>query len=983
MPPRISRSSVLGSKPQRSSNKKSNKSQKRALDAFSIASHDQPDGIKIRQHRLGESDLSSHSHRKRARDEDEDDLGSEEEPSEGRRHKQRKAEKGRFDELDVSEGSDSEGNTWTMGHVDEDDDSDIDSDEAFGESDEERFEGWSFRGSSSSNNQKKGKIKSKRRIEEIDPEDDGGEIDLNEEDGMDGEEDEDDFGEDAIDLAMALDQYEDSEEEKSKKFKKKSLKLSGSDEPTKEEDFAMDVASDFSTSDEEEDHDPSKMAQLKNLISSLPTEEEPQTNGPRKAEVHESGAPSEFGVFRKVDLASFKPKVTDPEKKKSLKLLRDDTNPSKRNDIARKLDAPLPKRQQDKLDRAIANKIANETLGRWVDTVKQNRRAEHISFPMKHPDAGESYGESRLIPTTTSTPANDLESTIQSILQQSGLSNGKDDEDQFQKWEELQTNKLPLGEVQARRAELRKQRELLFREEVCAKRIKKIKSKAYRRVHRKERERLIQREKDALRADGIDVSEDEREYNDRRRAEERMGAKHRESKWAKGIKQSGRAAWDEDARAGVTEMARRNEELRRRIEGKEVHNEDEDHSDFSSEEEDGGGEGDKEAGLQRQLSRLKQNPFSVDNSKLGSMAFMQKAEAARKARNDEDIERMRRELAGEETPSEDEDENAAPIGRRKMGPSSKPALPAIRPNVNEFEERPGSDDEAEKYGNDADTTTEKPVNGLSNGAQKAATSRRNKPKETSSAKDDVGVSNPYLMKPAEEKKSEKKLPSLWKAHDSIVAVQEEPKSKSKSKSKKLSSDRRPEPQISAPHADGWQTVTYGNDSGGDQDGDGIENESIDLDVVLRNQALTAKGFAGDDVEADFAAEKNAIIEDEDDKVIDNTLPGWGTWVGEGLSKRAQEKNKGKILTTQNGIKADKRKDAKLDRVIINEKKVKKNNKFMATSLPFRFESREQYERSLRLPKGPEWTTKQTFQDGTKPRVLVKQGIIRPLAKPLV
>lgn len=46
-----------------------------------------------------------------------------------------------------------------------------------------------------------------------------------------------------------------------------------------------------------------------------------------------------------------------------------------------------------------------------------------------------------------------------------------------------------------------------------------------------------------------------------------------------------------------------------------------------------------------------------------------------------------------------------------------------------------------------------------------------------------------------------------------------------------------------------------------------------------------------------------------------------------------------------------------------------------------FESRDQYERSLRLPVGPEWMTKESFQDGTKPRVLMKQGIITPMSKP--
>lgn len=58
-----------------------------------------------------------------------------------------------------------------------------------------------------------------------------------------------------------------------------------------------------------------------------------------------------------------------------------------------------------------------------------------------------------------------------------------------------------------------------------------------------------------------------------------------------------------------------------------------------------------------------------------------------------------------------------------------------------------------------------------------------------------------------------------------------------------------------------------------------------------------------------------------------------------------------------------------------------NDRYLASQLPDPFESRQQYERSLRLPVGPEWSTKETFQDGTKPRVLMKQGIIAPMSKP--
>jgi U3 small nucleolar RNA-associated protein 14 len=414
MPPRVARSSLPSSgtskpKGRPAGERNTKKASKRALNAFAIAQFDNPEKTKIRKNRLGELDPSFH--KKRARDDElSEDDDEEEDGAQSRKKAKRRDANDSYDE-----GSDSEGNTWTMGHVDEDDDEDIDSDEAFGESDEERFEGYSFRGSSTRGKNlkvKKGKVVN-----------DGSDVDMDESE----EEDDDDFGEEGIDLATALDQYEEDEREEREEKKKKKKKggyESDSEEPSEGEDVARDGASDLSSDEDEDEED--RQAQLKDLISSLATGDEEKSRG-KRVDVHESAAPDEFGVSRKVDLLSLKPKAGDEEKKKALKLLRDDKN-SKRSDIARKLEAPLPKRQQDKLDRAAANAKANETLDRWTDTIKQNRRAEHLSFPLQHKDSGKAMGEDRLLPTTTAAPANDLESTIQSILQQSGLSNGKDDE---------------------------------------------------------------------------------------------------------------------------------------------------------------------------------------------------------------------------------------------------------------------------------------------------------------------------------------------------------------------------------------------------------------------------------------------------------------------------------------------------------------------------------------------------------------------------
>lgn len=979
MPPRIARSSLPSagaSKPKGRApgDRNVKKASKRALNAFAIAQFDNPEKIKIRKNRLGELDPSFY--KKRARDDEDEgsDADSDDEDGAARKKVKRRGGDDSYDE-----GSDSEGNTWTMGHVDEDDDEDIDSDEAFGESDEERFEGYSFRGSS-----KKGKnlkVKSKGKIV-----DEGSDVDMGESD--EEEEEEDDFGEEGIDLATALDQYDEDEREEKKERERKKKKKAGafdgsdSEAPSEGEDVGRDGASDLSSDDDEDEED--RQAQLNDLISSLATGDEDKSKG-KRVEVHESAAPDEFGVSRKVDLFSLKPKAGDDEKKKALKLLRDDKN-AKRSDIARKLEAPLPKRQQDKLDRAAANAKTNETLDRWTDTIKQNRRAEHLSFPLQHKDAGKAMGEDRLLPTTTAAPANDLESTIQSILQQSGLSNGKDDEEQIQKWEVLQTNKLPIEEVEKRRAQLRMERELLFREEVRAKRVKKIKSKAYRRVHRKEREKMLEKEREQLKADGVDLSEEEREHNDRRRAEERMGAKHRESKWAKGIKATGRAAWDQDALAGVTEMAKRNEELRRRIEGKEVRDSDDEGSDVPSDEEESEDESaDDDELLQRQLGQL-ENPFSEKGSKLGQMAFMQKAEAAKRAENNQAIEAMRRELAGED--SEDEvGDNATRVGRRKYGPG-KVVTTAIPVKGSEFEEHPGSDEEAEQTAtnglSNGTRKNEKPKNPFSTGASNSTRKSRN---SGNTAEHDADAPNPFLAKAAKAKKSKKDtpadddLPPFTSFADSDDEQPAPQSSAAQASAPKETVDEFLQQRITAADDDGWATVLGGQDSEPEIDSD--EGDDLDLTALSRNHALTAKGFAGDNVEADFKLEKADTTRDEASKETTDFLPGWGSWAGDGMTKSEKRRNRGwKTTSTVAGVDAHKRKDKALERVIINEKTVKPNKKYMAGSLPFPFESREQYERSLRQPKGREWSTKKTHQDATLPRVLVKGGVIAPMRKPL-
>ncbi|KAJ5824033.1 Small-subunit processome Utp14 [Penicillium robsamsonii] len=927
----------------------------RSLNALSIAEKTIHTKLGVKRSRLGAYDDGTFKGKRNTGDDDED----EEDPA--AHYKRRRTE----DTGSLDGGSDSEGHEWTLGQVNSDNDSELDSDEALGESDEERFEGFTFRASKSKSQPKKAAPKPKKPTE-ISLSEDVDESD-EESDGEDYDED-DDLGEDAVDLATAWDMNIAAEEEEAQEAAakaKRAAKYDSDEDSGSEGDSESDASDDgLSISDDDADADPHGLSKLQDFVQSMETEKPTK----RTQKSQEQGKHSEYGLTsaNKLTVADLLPSITDSRLKNSLKHI-DSVVQASKSGIPGKLDAPLAKRQQDRLDRTAAYEKSKETLNRWLETVKANRRAEHLSFPLRDPDAEQTH---RL---ESAKPQTDLENAIQNILVESGLAEaeGKTAEDQIQSFEELQARNIPIEEIQARRAELRKRRDLLFREEVRAKRIKKIKSKSYRRVHRKEREKMEKQEHDALMEAGVDMDDMDQEKNERLRAEARMGSKHRESKWAKGLKQTGRTAWDEEARNSAADLAQREEELRKRIEGKRVSNGDDDYlgsSSSESEEEDPWNEEGSDVERQKIQKKLKALEGSNDagesvkgpHADLFEMKFMKNADAARKEQNDAELRQLNRELHGEDSMSEAESE----VGRRKFGQSKKtdPKSRAKPLPKNEFEEKLDSDDEAAQAVSDDDVDIV--VNGSTkhksgaSGNKKLSQSSRDSPdqqKDTPTEEE-----NPWLVQ-TERTNRRRTAPDAQESIDiSLDAAQPE---------------AVPVKQQSKKQKNAKATVAKRQFDEDDSD----DEEKVP--VLLKNHDLVKRAFAGDEVVQEFEQDKMDTIEDEGDKVVDNTLAGWGSWAGEGVSKRQQKKQK-RDLTTVAGVKPGQRKDAKLDRVIINQKRVQKNKKYMASQLPHEFETKQQYERSLRLPLGPEWSTKESFQSGTKPRVMIKQGIIKPMSKPM-
>lgn len=830
--------------------KSRNAAQSKALDAFAIAEAEVPEsrpkGIRTRdleeepernpkRHRGDEDDFD---------EDDDEDMDEDEGPP-----RKKKAKKD--DEFEGFSGSEDE-EEWHVGVNEDDEDSEIDSDEAFGKSDEERFDGYAFSGS----NKKKAK---KGEDDESDVEDD------------------ESLGSDAIDLARALDQF--SEDESGEEGS-----ASGEEEDSDDES---------SESEEDDDYDdPSKLDALQNIVSAFGGGDSDD----------EDKAPKGSKPKSKLSLSDLGLDVKDPTIKKSLKLMKKEEKAIKPGS-SKKLAVPLAKRQQDSLLRSAAYEKTSETLERWIDTVKRNRRADHLIFPLAQNAHDKGLDNGELQPITHKTTTTDLEQTIMAIMEESGLgpsAKAEKEEPTGPNGEKL--SQAELKEIQRQR---RRERELHSREQARAKRIKKIKSKAYRRIHRKELAKEEQAEHDALVEAGEIDSEDEREALDRRRALERVGARHRESKWAKLGKKAGRAVWDDNFRSGLTEIAQRKEELRRRIEGRTKGSDDDGDSDTDDSE---GGGYDKKR-LLAELEGLEAYDDGEPTSNLMKMAFMQRGEAQKKKENDELIKQIRDDL-GSDGEGEDSGNEAVDFGRKQygMGQGAAAKLPTSSSQKTSAKKTAG--------------TSEPVIFKDSVPNLRAAVSP-----EVETAPSAPGAAGVWSRDAAEARKSKKAPKGRVDELDLTNNVL-------------LASKHKPKP--SKPTESSGAVAMEADDSD--------DEDAIHLPMAIRDQELIKRAFASEDVVGDFEREKAEVEKEDDEKEIDNTLPGWGSWAGEGVSNREKARHKGRFVTKVEGIKQKDRKDYKLKSVIINEKRVKK-----VSSLVSRLMERRRCELRLTLKFYPRTT----------------------------
>ncbi|KAJ2896105.1 hypothetical protein GGI21_005077, partial [Coemansia aciculifera] len=506
-------------------------------------------------------------------------------------------------------------------------------------------------------------------------------------------------------------------------------------------------------------------------------------------------------------------------------------------------------------------------------------------------------------------------------------------------------------------------RELMFRSERKAKRMAKIKSKAYRRILKKDKDRAQEKALERLQEEDPEMHQMLVEKMARSRAEERMSLRHKNtSKWAREL--SKRSHGDDDARQALRDQIDQQDALRRKVHDIADDEEDDDDEDEDGEddEEDMSFAAVKERALRKIAAEMKDDALpaaDAPHAALFGMKFMQNAMKRKSEAAQRDAQAIHDEFAGLEA---DVDEDGQAVSLKRPAAESKKAEEAKAPGRMSFgtkkqqqQQQPGKKLEDDDDEEDVSAKRVRLNDAGQVGQVASGGGHRVRLAESVSIDTSAGVSR------SAKKKSEPTA-NPWVSADVSATHRGSSNlgglSKESTKLDKLSA------RLRAKRKNGGNTnaeesvlldVTKTLMTALPDDG----SEDISVSLVANPNAfsqreLVEQAFADDNmVEAEFAAEKEAAMEDEAPKDVDVTLPGWGAWGGTGVAVKKKIVRK---AAEGSGVLKQNRLDAKMGEVIINQKPSKSANKYFASNLPFPFYTKEQYEETLQAPLGKEWNT---------------------------
>ena len=628
------------------------------------------------------------------------------------------------------------------------------------------------------------------------------------------------------------------------------------------------------------------------------------------------------------------------------------------------LDAPLPGPIQARQERKAAYDESKKDIQKWMPLVKAHREAPTLKFS----------SDKNLVTNTVSVaaiaskhqPETKMESEVAALL---NAANAETAGAVAESEDALALRMLNAEEAKARRDELAKMRALLFYHEVKAKRLKKIKSKEYRR-------RMKKADKKKLETGGQDmlVGEEElqaqREEAEYERAKERLTLKHKNTSRfiRRAIKRGSQHAPDEGTRAVISEQLRLGEEIRRKVNalpsGKDSSSESSDDDGDSSDDDR------REARASRKIQAAAREILDDDGNSgeqqekgLLSLPFMKRAMEKKR----EEAKRQAQQIV--EVPYT----NAAENGRKSFGASASAGNKLGGDELNNHAELDSSDEEE-----DAEAKHARLTKNLGN-------SSLDKTEEQSADRIEVSMDQlpdiPLKSRPTQ----------VSMAGITIKNPPEKSKVAGKDMKKKtfIASKKFKGHREGYVFTNGSQGVGYYKDEeapNGKHASTAKKSQvqkssarSGDTKAMSTQKELISKAFAGDDVVKEFKDSKQEEVEGElPQEEVPGQLPGWGTWASQTREPKWVQEAKAKAEAKKKAA-ARSRRDANMDYVVISEKWDVKSSKYKTQKVPYPYDSKETYERSMRQPLGKEFNTVESFRNLTRPSVVKDNGvIIQPL-----
>lgn len=691
--------------------------------------------------------------------------------------------------------------------------------------------------------------------------------------------------------------------------------------------------------------------------------------------------------------------------------------------------APLPGPIRERQTRKAGYDAAKEDVEKWMPIVKANREAPTVHFKADTSAVPKTVTTASLV--AKHTPETAMEAEVAALLASAGAQSAAA---VAEAEEALTLKSLSVAEARERREKLAKMRALLFYHEVKAKRLKKIKSKEYRRRLKKAEKRKAGAAEGDGGFEGLmdeDALRQELEDAEFERAKERLTLKHKNtSRFIRRAIKRGATQVDEGTKEAVAEQLRLGQELRQRVHrikgagrsgDSDTDASDTEGSTSGSDSEDAG------AGMSSKtraaaLELLEGGSAGADgdvpSKGLFALPFMQRAMDRRRLQAQEEARALLEE--GNGTVEHDGATGKSGSGRRAFGGGSEAQRQAERvrrleaaalasDSEADSDEREDAEAKAERLGRklrgeDADQLAgDRDADSGANGTVLARAAQHN----AVAARDQLFNANGTL----------RERPS--KAHvqgSVVVSVGPAPAKRRQAGNGSGGDGSQPEfdrakefagPRPGYVFKKGSQGVGYyldakapskqanqttgkkkpqaskaaaaqrKGDVGSDDEGNmrPAGEAAVAPQGGLSQEDLIRQAFAGDDVAADFAAEKAAEVESElPSEDVPGVMPGWGTWASQQLEPRWAIEAKAKAAAKRAAAAAS-RKDAGLQYVVVSEKWDKRNAKYRTPTVPFPFDSKDTYERTMRQPLGRDFNTDEAFRNLTRPAVIKDAGVI--------